>query len=161
MKRRVPKGLVFLHIYVSITSSPGSAVLSHPARHHFQRCFVRPTAAGTDEPALRAALWESSTLKALLWGAKAPVVASSAAVSHCHRHFLKSSGIHPGLFLFWKGQKGLNSKKVWIEMVSQTTFRSNSGERTTRYSRRNIITYMHRSNNSSPYPLFERLFAVI
>ena len=46
-------------------------------------------------------------------------------------------------------------------MVPQTTFRSNSGERTTRCSRKNIITYMHRSNNSSPYPLFERLFAVI
>ena len=26
---------------------------------------------------------------------------------------------------------------------------------------KNIITYMHRSNNSSPYPMFERLFAVI
>ena len=34
--------------------------------------------------------------------------------------------------------KGLNSKKVWIEMVSQTTFRSNSGERTTRYSRKTL-----------------------
>ena len=45
--------------------------------------------------------------------------------------------------------------------LPQTTFRSNSGERTTRCSRKNIITYMHRSNNSSPYPLFERLFAVI
>ena len=26
---------------------------------------------------------------------------------------------------------------------------------------KNIITYMHRSNKSSPYPMFERLFAVI
>ena len=73
---------LFFCIY-GLPSSPGSAVLSHPARHHFQRCFVRPTAAGTDEPALRAALWESSSLKALLWGAKAPVVASSAHSQWC------------------------------------------------------------------------------
>ena len=37
---------------------------------------------------LLSGLWESSGLKALLWGAKAPVVASIATVSQCHRHFL-------------------------------------------------------------------------
>ena len=118
MERRVPKGLVFLHIYVSITSSPGSAVLSHPARHHFQRCFVRPTAVGTDEPALRAALWESSTLKALLWGAKAPVVASSAAVSHCHRHFLERvSSNWDSLFLLMQSILAVNPPhSAWAEM---------------------------------------------
>ncbi|MBR4065877.1 MAG: hypothetical protein IKJ97_03910, partial [Bacteroidaceae bacterium] len=42
-----------------------------------------------------------------------------------------------------------------------TTFRSVIGDKRTRFSRNNSNAVIHRSNNSSPYPLFERLFAVI
>ena len=73
--------------------------------HELRPCCVRPIAAGIDNLAhsrcktlkqawfltrLLATLWESSGLKALLWGAKAPVVASIATVSQCHRHFYEN-----------------------------------------------------------------------
>ena len=67
MKRQVPKGLVFLHIY-SCQCPPLLAMASiwRPARHELCPCYVRPIAAAIDETSLRSVLWESSGLKALL-----------------------------------------------------------------------------------------------
>ena len=186
MKRRVPKGLVFLHIQVSTPSSPGGAVYPQPARAwtpsmlratyccrhqrtslrsvcgrvghrhflwkgHLKGCpfFVvytwRPKRAERAKRATRkvktenwkrkaceiiywlasacAALpfrplgrcspfcllfvswrqpggWESSSLKALLCKPKGSVVASSATVSHCHRHFYRKGHLKRMSFFF-------------------------------------------------------------
>ena len=76
--------------------------IRRPARHELCPCYVRPIAAGTNETSLCYVLWESSGLKALLWGAKAPVVASIATVSQCHRHcYLEALNESSGLLLLY------------------------------------------------------------
>jgi hypothetical protein len=76
-------------------------------------CFTR----------LLATLWESSALKALLWGAKAPVVASSATVSHCHRHFFSRRVPRnwDSLFCIIKSLKSLRSLRSLITYYSADT----------------------------------------
>ena len=99
--------LFFLHIWVSITSSPVSAVLSHPARHHFQRCFVRPTAAGTDEPALRAALWESSSQRHSFVELKLPSSQAVLRYRTAIATFYEKRALADAKALFvYKGSKG-------------------------------------------------------
>ena len=87
---------------------------SHPTRHHFQRCYAWLTAVAIDEPALRAALWESSGLKALLCEPKGSVVASSATVSHCHRHFYKEAGVQktPAFFFYIRPKRAERAKRA-------------------------------------------------
>ena len=67
--------LLFLHIQVPTTSSPGDGVpgsRSHPTRHYFQRCYAWLTAAAIDEvaPARCKTLkqtWCFTRLPATLW----------------------------------------------------------------------------------------------
>ena len=66
-------------------------------------------------------MWESSGLKALLWGAKAPVVASIAMVSQCHRHFYSEALNESSGLLFFVCRWLRATRAIKVSRVTKVT----------------------------------------
>ena len=62
--------------------------------------------------------------------------------------------------LLWGAKAPVVANIAHSQWCLEQLFVQTRGEDNSLFTK-NIITYMHRSNNSSPYPMFERLFAVI